>query len=99
MSTRTFLQTPPLKLSMTMPDGSRKRQHPFLWLIENKLGDQPKTALSTHMGVRPQTLYVWIKCCRHDRNFSLPLERAIQIAKFFKVKPELLRPDALNLGA
>lgn len=65
----------------------------LLDLIENRLGERPKSALAEHMGVRPQSLYKWLACARADSAFMLPPVRARQVAEFFRVAPSRLRPD------
>jgi DNA-binding XRE family transcriptional regulator len=83
-----------VKLPREMPDGKTTTTHPLLWLIRERLGeDRNKSDLARDMGVRPQSLYKWERLCKADRNFPLPAPRALQIAKFFGVKPTLLRPD------
>jgi hypothetical protein len=82
------------KLPTVMPDGTSTRKHPFLWCIKNRMGeDRNKSDLARHLGVRPQSIYKWEGCCRHDRNFKLPAERALEAARFFGVQPSLFRPD------
>ena len=84
-----------IKLASTvMPDGKTTRMHPLVWLMKEKLGeDRNKSDLARHLQVAPQSLYKWERLCRGDRNYPLPIPRAMQIAKFFRVKPGLFRPD------
>lgn len=83
-----------LKLPTTMPDGKKTRKHPLLWCLEERLGDRTKSDAARMMGVKPQSLYKWERLCREDRNFPLPLLRAMQLGKFFGVPHTLFRPDA-----
>jgi DNA-binding XRE family transcriptional regulator len=80
-------------LSKDMPGGKKTTDHPLVWLVREKMGERNKSDLARHLDVRPQSLYKWERLCRGDRNYPLPIPRAMQIAKFFRVKPGLFRPD------
>jgi DNA-binding XRE family transcriptional regulator len=83
-----------VKLPRQMPGGVKTNKHPLLWLIDNKLGERSKRQLAIAIGVRAQTLYGWERKAEAEpRHFLLPGPRARQIAAYFKVPPELLRPD------
>lgn len=83
-----------VKLPREMPDGKTTSSHPLTWLMREKLGEERnKSDLARALNVRPQSLYKWERLCKADRNYPLPIPRAMQIAKFFNVKPTLLRPD------
>jgi DNA-binding XRE family transcriptional regulator len=82
-----------IELPKAMPGGKTTPGHPLLWLMDFKMKDRTKSDLAREMGIRPQSLYKWERYCKTDRNFPLPGLRAAQIAKFFRVKPALLRPD------
>ena len=83
-----------VKLPRKMPGGKSTNKHPFLWLLDNKLGERSKRSLAVAIGIRAQTLYGWERLAeQHPRHFLLPAPRARQIAEFFKVQPALLRPD------
>jgi DNA-binding XRE family transcriptional regulator len=82
-----------VKLPREMPDGKTTSGHPLTWLVREKMGERNKSDLARHMAVAPQSLYKWERLCRADRNYPLPIPRAMEIAKFFNVKPSLLRPD------
>lgn len=97
MTSRSYMGATPLVLPRAMPGGKTTKKHPLLWLIDQH-PDEPKSQLAHHMGVRPQTLFKWLAHCREDRNFSLPLERAIQIARYYDVPVGLLRPDAATIS-
>jgi DNA-binding XRE family transcriptional regulator len=86
---------PVLTLSAEMPDGKIAEGHPLLYLMEKRLskGDVTKTDVAKLLGVRPQSLYKWERECRANRNFPLPVLRAKQLAGFFRVKPDVFRPD------
>ena len=93
MSTRSPNSSAPLKLPASLPDGTRITVHPLLWYVRNKMDQDNKSDLSRAMGVRPQSLYKWLAECRRDRHFALPLDRAMQIARFFEIHPRVFRPD------
>jgi DNA-binding XRE family transcriptional regulator len=87
-----------LKLPRLMPDGRMTAKHPLLWCLANRMrqnDDKPdkKVRLAEFMGVAPQSLYKWERECEADRNFSVPAERAAQMARYFNVSPTLFRPD------
>lgn len=86
-----------VKLTTTMPDGTRIRQHPLLWLMTRVPVN--KSDLTRAMGVRPQSLYKWLAKCRDDRHFLIPALRAAQAAQFFGVHPSVLRPDVFPKGS
>jgi hypothetical protein len=89
-----------VKLTTTMPDGTRIRQHPLLWLMDHYPGGPiNKSELTRSMGVRPQSLYKWLAKCRADRNFPIPALRAAQAARFLGVDPSVLRPDVFPKGS
>jgi DNA-binding XRE family transcriptional regulator len=86
---------PVIKLPTLMPDGSKTTKHPLVWLMANRLPDDAnKSTVAAALGVRPQSLYKWEAAAEADRNFPVPILRARQLAAFFSVSPELLRPDA-----
>lgn len=87
---------PQLKLPTVMPDGTKIKMHPLLYLMRTSLHDNTKSDLARHMGVRPQSLYKWESRCAADRNFPLPAARAAQIGAFFDVAPGVLRPDVFG---
>jgi hypothetical protein len=88
---------PTLKLPMDMPDGTRTRMHPFVWLMTTKVPEEDnKSTIAAKMDIRPQSLYKWEAACRADRNFPIPVLRAAQLADIFGVPPSLLRPDAFK---
>lgn len=83
-----------LKLPTTMPNGKRTKLHPLLWCLENRMPEgATKSDIARGMGVKPQSLSKWQAKCRADRNFSLPAERAAQLAQAFGVPAALFRPD------
>jgi DNA-binding XRE family transcriptional regulator len=83
-----------ITLSKDMPGGVTTKDHPLIWLVDNKMPKGTnKSDLARHLGVRPQSLYKWERLCKVDRNFPVPAPRALQIAKFFRVRAGLLRPD------
>lgn len=90
---RTLKTPPTMKLPTTMPDGKNTSKHPLVYCCEKLLNGHSKSELARAMGVRPQSLYKWLKKGAADRNFSIPLERAILAAKFFNVHPSLFRND------
>jgi hypothetical protein len=91
---------PVLKLASVMPNGKRTTLHPMTWLMrEREMTTTEKTALAKSMGIKPQSLYKWELACALDRNFPLPILRARQIADYFKVKPDLFRPDFPWVGS
>jgi DNA-binding XRE family transcriptional regulator len=79
-----------------MPDGSRIKMHPFLWLLKHHgyLIDDNRAELARRLGVSVQSVYKWERQCAADRNFPLPILRAGQIAEIFKVPAALLRPTS-----
>ena len=84
----------PVKLSTTMPDGSKTKKHPLLWLFATKLtAEGDNTKLANRLGIAPQTMSKWKASCAMDRHFLLPALRAKQIAEACNVPPSLLRPD------
>jgi len=90
---------PTLKLPTLMPDGTKVRVHPLLYLLKTSMGGQSKSDLARVIGVKPQSLYKWETRCKADRNFPLPVTRAILIAGFFGVDPHLFRPDVFKVPA
>jgi transposase-like protein len=83
-----------------MPTGSRTKDHPLVWCVKHQMpAEANKSDLARAMGVRPQSLYKWLAACQQDRHFSIPAERAAQAARFFKVSPNLFRPDIWPLQA
>ena len=88
------MPSPVLKLPTTMPDGKRTTKHPLHWCLQNCMpeGDNLSDVART-MGVRPQSLYKWMKKAEGDRNFCLPSTRALQLAAYFQVPLNLFRPD------
>lgn len=94
MSTRTHKPAKPLVLPRAMPNGKTTKAHPLVWCIDTlRPANEAKARLAEHMGVRPQSLYKWLAKCKEDRNFSIPAERAMQVATFFDVPASLFRPD------
>ncbi len=91
--------SPVLKLPTTMPDGKRTTKHPMLWCLQNRMkeGHNLSTLSQKVMGIRPQSLYKWMRFAEADRNFCLPTTRAMQMAAYFDVPLTLFRPD-LNLN-
>jgi Transposase len=86
--------TKPLKLSSKMPDGKTTKLHPLHWCIRNRTPEGSNLSdVARHMGVKPQSLYKWMKKAEADRHFSLPAPRALQLAGYFKVPASLFRPD------
>ena len=87
-------KTTALKLPALMPNGKTTRAHPLTWCLENQVpvGDN-LSSVARHMGVRPQSLYKWMRKCEADRHFSLPALRAKQLGSYFAVPPALFRPD------
>jgi hypothetical protein len=84
---------PPLKLPNVI-DGQRTTKHPMLWCLANRRPEGDNLSdLSRVMGVRPQSLYKWMRKCEADRHFSLPAPRALQMSRYFKVPAALFRPD------
>ena len=86
-----------LKLLSTMPDGKRTPLHPMLWCLKNRMPvDDNLSDLSRRLGVRPQSLYKWMRRCEGDRHFSLPALRASIMGDYFSVPPALFRPDVFK---
>jgi hypothetical protein len=91
---------PKLDLPTVMPGGKKTDLHPFLWAIENRFPkDKVKADVAKEMEIRPQSLYKWEAACRKDRNFPLPILRAAQFAKLFRMPPSMFRPDAYKPSA
>jgi DNA-binding XRE family transcriptional regulator len=79
---------------LDLTNGKTGKVHPLLWLVDNKLPKgSNKSDLARHLGCAPQSLYKWERLAKADHNFPLPVPRALQIAKYFRVKPGLFRPD------
>ena len=86
---------PVLHLTTLMPDGKRTTLHPLTWLLIWRMPeDTSKSDLARHLGVKPQSLYKWEAACKKDRNFPVPILRAVQFADVFDVPPSMFRPDA-----
>jgi hypothetical protein len=87
-----------LKLPATMPDGKRTPLHPLTWCIKNRSPEGSNLSdIARGVGVRPQSLYKWMRKCEADRHFSLPALRAVLLGDYFKVPPSLFRPDVFRL--
>lgn len=89
----------PVKLPSTMPDGTKTKKHPLLWLFDKKLTNEgDNSALARKMDIAPQSLSKWKARCALDRHFLLPALRAKQIAEYCGVPPSLLRPDVFTVS-
>lgn len=83
-----------MKLTSKMPDGKTTKLHPLLWCLRNRMPEAANlSVVARHMGVKPQSLYKWMRKAEADRHFSLPAPRALQLAGYFGVQPDLFRPD------
>jgi DNA-binding XRE family transcriptional regulator len=86
---------PVLSLPTEMPGGRMTTDHPLLWAMTYKMPrDTTKSDIARTLGIKPQSLYKWEAACRRDRNFPVPILRAAQLAKVFRIPASLLRPDA-----
>jgi len=62
---------------------SNGETHPLVTLLaQSKL---TKSELADLIGVRPQTIGVWVRRASEDNRFKLPINRAVQIANVFGV--------------
>ena len=67
----------------------------FLWLLKYHMEVRTKSQLARVMKIKPQTLYKWEAFAKKDRHFKLPLERALEVARYFDIHPSLLRNDVV----
>ena len=67
----------------------------YLWLLKYQMQGLAKMHLAKQMSIKPQTLYKWEAFAKKDKHFKLPLERAIEIARYFDIHPSLLRNDVV----
>lgn len=72
------------------------KRHPLLIGLERFMHANSISARQVaiqHLGVTQQTLHEWVLEAKNDSGFKLPPHRALQLAKLFKVRPHLFRPD------
>lgn len=67
--------------------GTRVHEHPWLWHLKRHMEKTgaPRASVADTIGVRPQTMHIWVKRAEADRRFKLPKERAEQFAELFRV--------------
>jgi len=89
-------------MSLKLPhiiDGQRTKLHPLLWCLKNRMPvGENLSDLARAMGVRPQSLYKWMRKCESNRHFSLPALRARIMGDYFRVPPAIFRPDVFTQG-
>jgi hypothetical protein len=79
-------------MSITLP-GPHK-EHPLVrGLDEVARVAIPASTVAKAMGIAPQTLYIWRKRCRADRNYLLPAERVLALSQITDIAPYFFRPD------
>lgn len=68
-------------------DGTRVHEHPWLWHLKRYMLEfgLSRAKVADSIGVRPQTLAIWVNRAKADRRFKLPRERAIEFAELFRV--------------
>jgi len=49
--------------------------------------------LARMIGVRQQSVALWVSAARRDLNYLVPAKRVRAISACLKVRPEVLRPD------
>lgn len=80
-------------MSITLP-GPHK-EHPLVRGLDTvaSVADIPASAVAKAMGIAPQTLYIWRRRCRKDRNYLLPAERVLALSRMTGIAPYYFRPD------